>query len=73
MICGRLYVVKGEAIPVTGPAGPDGCEASGFPHFLDDRLTDGSEVVSPTRRPTFIPEEDSWYSFILEAESTPKP
>jgi hypothetical protein len=47
----------------------------GFPHFLDNRLTDGGEVVSPTRRPPFTPgslypQEDSWYSFPLEAEST---
>jgi hypothetical protein len=36
--------------------------------FLDNRLTDGGEVVSPTRRPPFTPQEDSWYSFPLEAE-----
>jgi hypothetical protein len=42
----------------------------GCPHFLDDRLTDGGEVVSLTRRPSFTPQEDSWYSFLLEAEST---
>jgi hypothetical protein len=30
-------------------------------------------VVSPTRRPPFTPQEDSWYSFLLEAESTPGP
>jgi hypothetical protein len=38
--------------------------------FLDNRLTDGGEVVSLTRRPPFTPQEDSWYSFLLEAEST---
>jgi hypothetical protein len=38
--------------------------------FLDNRLTDGSEVVSLTRRPPFTPQEDFWYSFLLEAEST---
>jgi hypothetical protein len=26
-----------------------------LPHYLDKRLTDGSKVVSPTRRPHFIP------------------
>jgi hypothetical protein len=26
-----------------------------------------------TRRPPFTPQEDSWYSFLLEAESTPWP
>jgi hypothetical protein len=38
--------------------------------FLDRRFTDGGKVVSLTRRPPFIPQEDSWYSFLLEAEST---
>jgi hypothetical protein len=29
------------------------CETSRLPHFLDNRLTDGGEVVSLTRRPPF--------------------
>jgi hypothetical protein len=41
------------------------------PTFSDIRLTDGGKVVSPTRRPLFYPQENSWYSFLLEAESTP--
>jgi hypothetical protein len=43
------------------------------PHFLDNRLTDGGKVVSLTHRPNFTPQEDSWYSFLLESESTPGP
>jgi hypothetical protein len=38
----------GKAIPVTGR---EGCETSRLSHFLDNRLTDGGEVVSVTRRP----------------------
>jgi hypothetical protein len=45
---------KGKAIPVTGHEGPEGCETSRLPHFLDNPLTDGGEV-SPTRRPPFTP------------------
>jgi hypothetical protein len=41
--------------------------------FLDNQLTDGGKVVSLTRRPPFTPQEDSWYVFQLEAESTPRP
>jgi hypothetical protein len=41
------------------------------PHYLDNRLTDGGKVVSLTRRPLFTPQEESWYSFLLEAELTP--
>jgi hypothetical protein len=40
--------------------------------FLDNRLTDGGEV-SLTRPPALYPQEYSWYSFLLEAESTPGP
>jgi hypothetical protein len=41
------------------------------PTFSDIPLTDGGKVVSSTRRPPFYPQEDSWYSFLLEADSTP--
>jgi hypothetical protein len=40
---------------------------------LDNRLTDGGKVVSLTRRSPITPKEDSWYSFLLEADSTPGP
>jgi hypothetical protein len=40
---------KGKAIPVTGREGPQNCYTSRLPHFLDNRLTDGGEVVSLTR------------------------
>jgi hypothetical protein len=56
-----------KAISVTGRGGPYGSETSNLPHFLDNRLTDGGEVVSLTRRSPFTPQEDSWYSFLLEA------
>jgi hypothetical protein len=60
--------VKGKAIPVTGHGGPYGCETLRFPHFLHNH--NGGKVVSPTHRPPFTPQEDSWYSFLLKAEST---
>jgi hypothetical protein len=49
---------KKKAIPVTGGEGPLGCErceTSRLPHFLDNRLADGREVVSLKRRPPFTP------------------
>jgi hypothetical protein len=49
------------------------CEASKLPHFLDSRLTDGGEVGQPFAPAALHPQEDSWYSFLLEAESTPGP
>jgi hypothetical protein len=65
--------VTGKAIPLTGRGGPYGCETARFSHFLHSRLTDGGEVVSLTRRLPFIPQEYSWYSFILETDSIPGP
>jgi hypothetical protein len=65
--------VKGKAVPVTGREGPQGCQTSRLPHFLHNRLTDVGEVASLTRRPLFTPPPDSWYPFLLEAESTPEP
>jgi hypothetical protein len=62
---------KGKAIPVTCREGPYGCETSRLPHFLDNRPTDGGEVVSLTHRPPFTPQKNSWYSLLLEAELTP--
>jgi hypothetical protein len=44
---------KSETIPVTGRGGPQNCETSRLPHFPDNRLTDGGEVVRLTRRPPF--------------------
>jgi hypothetical protein len=40
---------EGKVIPVTSHEGPQSCDMSRLPHFLDSRLTDGSEVVSLTR------------------------
>jgi hypothetical protein len=48
-----LIVKKGKAIPITGREGLQGCETSRLPYFLANRLTDGGEVVSLTRRPPF--------------------
>jgi hypothetical protein len=45
--------VKGKAIPVTGRGGPQGCKTSGIPHFLENRPTDGGEVVSLMHRSPF--------------------
>jgi hypothetical protein len=64
---------KGKTVPVTDRGGPQGCFTSRFPHFVDSRLTDGGEVVNLTRQPPSTAQEDSWYSFLLEAESTSGP
>jgi hypothetical protein len=40
-------------------------------NFLENRLTDGDEALQPYAPAALYPQEDSWYSFLLEAESTP--
>jgi hypothetical protein len=71
------YIVKlnvnTKAIPLTGRREPCGCEMSKLPHFLDNRLTDGGEVVSLMLRPNFTPRKIFWYSFVLEIEATSWP
>jgi hypothetical protein len=43
---------ESKAIPARGLGGPQGCEVSRLPHFIDNRPKDGGEVVSLTHRPT---------------------
>jgi hypothetical protein len=50
----------------------------GFQEFESTRISTQSahevgKVVSPTHRPPLPPRKYSWYSFLLEAESTPEP
>jgi hypothetical protein len=42
----------------------------GIPHSVNNLLTDGGEVVGLSYRSALTLQEDSWYSFLLEAEST---
>jgi hypothetical protein len=43
---------------------------SRVPHYLDNQLTDGGEVVSLLCLLPFTTQENSWYSILLEAQST---
>jgi hypothetical protein len=54
----------GKASPVTGCGGPQCREMLRLSHFLDNWLTDSSEVVNLTCRLPSTPQEDSWYSFL---------
>jgi hypothetical protein len=41
--------------------------------ILRQSAHEGGKVVSPMHRPPLPPRKYSWYSFLLEAESTPGP
>jgi hypothetical protein len=62
-----------KSILVTSPEGPGDCKKSRLSDYLGNRLTDGGEIVSLTSRQRFTPQENSWYPFLLEAESIPGP
>jgi hypothetical protein len=68
----KATLKKGKGIPVTGHEGPYDCETLRFPHFLDNRLTDGSEAVILRHRPPFTHRKIRG-TFLLEVESTPVP
>jgi hypothetical protein len=69
----RLVKKKSKAILVIGCGDPQVCETSQLPNFLDRWLKDGDKVVSLMCRLPFFLKEDSWYSFLLEAESISGP
>ena len=53
-------------------------QALGVPGGSGSRISrqsahEGGTAVSPTHRPSLPPRNDSWYSFLLKAESTPRP
>jgi hypothetical protein len=69
----EVFQIKEKAIPVRGYVGPQNSELSRLPHFLDNHLADGSEVVSLNHWLPFTPQDDSWYSSLLEGESLQDP
>ena len=62
---------KGKAVPLQAWSGPEGSRKLRFTDFMTT-VQDGGKV-SLTHRPPLSPRKYSWYSFVLEAESTPAP
>jgi hypothetical protein len=54
---------KSKAIPVTGRGCLYSCKILRIPHCLDNRLTDGGEVVSSTHRPLLYSPETLFLCF----------
>jgi len=61
-----------KAVPLEAWSGPEGSSKLSFPDFMTT-AQDGGMAVSLTHRPPLPPRKYTWYSFLLEAESTPGP
>ena len=61
-----------KAVPLQAWCGPEGSRKLRFPNFMTTAHK-GGKVVSLTHQPPLPPSKSSWYSFLLEAESTPGP
>ena len=59
-----------KAVPLQARMGPESSRKLRFPDFVI-MAQDGGKVVSLTHRPPLPPRKYCWYSFLLEAESTP--
>jgi len=63
---------EGKEVPLQDWSDPEGSRKLRFPDYMTT-AQDGGKVVSLTHRPPLPPRKCSWYSFLLEAESTPGP
>jgi len=63
---------KGKSVPLQAWSGPEGSRKLRFPDFMKT-TQEGGKIVSLKHRPHLPPRKFSWYSFLLEAESTPGP
>jgi hypothetical protein len=61
---------KGKAIPLQAWTGPGSFRRLRLP---DCKAHECGKVVSHMNRPLLPPKNYSWYSFLLEVESTPEP
>jgi len=68
--CTVSLLLTGKIVYVTGPRCPEGSRKLRFPDYME-MAQDGGKVVSLTHRSSLSPRKCSWYSFLLEAESTP--
>jgi len=66
------YTYKGKAVPLQAWIGLEGSRKLRFPYFVTTAQDGGRLSVLRTGR-LYPPRKYSWYSFLLEAESTPGP
>ena len=62
--------LNGKAVPLQAWSDPEGYRKLRFPDFMTTVQEGGCQPYAPA---AFTPRNFSWYSFLLEAESTPGP
>ena len=67
-----MYTVTYFSVPLQAWSGPEGSSKLRFPDFMTT-AQGGGKVVKPYAPAAFTPRKSSWYSFLLETESTPGP
>jgi len=67
----QTYKSKDKAVPLQAWTGPEGSRKLGFPDFVT-KAQDGGRL-SALRTGRLTHRKYSWYSFLLEVESTPGP
>ena len=65
----RTVRQEGKAVPLQARRGPEGSRKLSFPDFVTTAQDGGR--FQPYAPAAFTPRKCSWYSFLLEAESTP--
>jgi len=67
-----IYIYKGKTVPLQAWSDPEGSRKLRFSDFMTT-AQEGGKVVSLTHQPPLPPRKYTWYSSLLEAESTPGP
>ena len=65
-------ISKGKAVPLEAWSGPECSRKLRFPDFMTTAQV-GGKVLRPYALAAFTHRKCSWYSFLLDAESTPGP
>ena len=65
------FIGKGTSVPLQAWTGPEGSRKLRFPDFITTTQNGGR--LSALRTGRLYPRKYSWYSFLLEADSTPGP
>ena len=67
----NFNIYKGKSVPLQAWSGPEGSRKLRFPDFVTTAQDGGR--LSAYAPAAFTPKKWSWYSFLLEADSTPGP